>query len=56
MQANIVKVEVKIYMVKVGPLLINVRREFAYFNFHRSVQEIVMDNRVTLVARFRTSC
>ena len=53
---NVAQVEDEEHMVKTCPLYNEVRSEFAELGFDRTVQEIIQDSRVTLVARFLTRC
>ena len=50
------QVEDEEHMMKICPLYEEVWREFADLEFDRNVEEIVQDNRVSLVARFLTRC
>ena len=56
METKGAQIEDEDHMVKVCLLYDEVRKEFADLDFDRSVQEIVLDSRVTLVARFLARC
>ena len=56
METKGAQIEDEDHMVKVCLLYDEVRKEFADLDFGRSVQEIVLDSRVTLVARFLARC